>query len=200
MKKMIKDTVILLAITVIAGFILGFVYENTKELIAERELQAKNEACKEVFKDAVEFKIMDVTAADVLVNAGYGATTIDEVAKALSADGEELGYVLTITNSEGYGGDIQFTLGIKNDGTVNGISILATSETPGLGLEAKDILVPQYADKNVEQFAVTKGGAVADNEIDAISGATITSNAITNGVNAGLYFFNTELIGGGQDE
>lgn len=48
----------------------------------------------------------------------------------------------------------------------------------------------QFADKTVESFSVTKSGASADNEIDALSGATITSNAVAGAVNVALYFVN----------
>ena len=101
--------------------------------------------------------------------------------------------MLTVTTHEGYGGDIQFTVGVRNDGTLNGISLLSISETAGLGMQAGDILVPQLADKNAYPYVYTKTGSTADNEIDAISGATITTNAVTNGVNAGVYYFQTML-------
>jgi len=67
-------------------------------------------------------------------------------------------------------------------------------------MEAESVLKPQYAGKNVTQFVVTKTGAASDEQIDAISGATITSNAVTNGVNAGLYYFQNVLGGGNADE
>ena len=109
---------------------------------------------------------------------------------AEDASGETLGYAFTITDSEGYGGDIQFTMGVQNDGTLNGISILSISETAGLGMKATtDDFKNQFKDKNVEKFTYTKTGASSDDEIDAISGATITTNAMTNGVNAGLCAF-----------
>ena len=116
--------------------------------------------------------------------------------EAKDASGELMGYVITVTTKEGYGGDIRFSIGVRLDGTVNGISILSISETAGLGMQAEAVLKPQFAGKNVEKFAYTKNGAAADNEIDAISGATITTNAVTNGVNAGLYYFQTVLGGG----
>ena len=75
-------------------------------------------------------------------------------------------------------------------------SLLSISETAGLGMRAEEVLKPQFAGKNVAKFAYSKSGASADNEIDAISGATITTNAVTNGVNAGLYYFQTVLGGG----
>ena len=200
MKEMLKNAGILIAITVIAGFILGAVYQITKEPIAQAEEKAAMEAYKEVFADASDFTETEVSAESVLAEGGYGATDIDKVLEAKGTDGTLLGYVLVITNHEGYGGDIQFTLGILADGTTNGISILSISETPGLGMEAENVLKPQFAGKNVEQFIYTKTGAVSEEQIDAISGATITTNAVTNGVNAGLYYFQTVLEGGMADE
>ena len=118
---------------------------------------------------------------------------------AMDASGSLLGYVITVTTKEGYGGDIQFSIGIRTDGTVNGMSILSISETAGLGMRADEVLKPQFADKQVEKFEYTKSGAASESQIDAISGATITTNAVTNGVNAGLYYFQTKL-GGGSDQ
>ena len=193
MKEMMKNTGILLAITVIAGLLLGVVYQVTKEPIAEQEAKAKQEACQEVFADAASFGMIGV---ETMAVEGYEQESIDEVMEAKDASGELLGYVITVTTKEGYGGDIQFSVGVRMDGTVNGISILAISETAGLGMRADEVLKPQFAGKQVEKFAYTKSGATADDQIDAISGATITTNAVTNGVNAGLYYFQTVLGGG----
>jgi len=199
MREMLKNAGILLAITVIAGFVLGAVYQITKEPIALAKEAAAMAAYKEVFADAADFNELEVKA-DALVQGGIVGSDINNVFEALGSDGTLLGYVLVVTNHEGYGGDIQFSIGIANDGTTNGISILAIAETPGLGMEAESVLKPQYAGKNVTQFVVTKTGAASDEQIDAISGATITSDAVTNGVNAGLYYFQNVLGGGNADE
>jgi len=199
MKEMLKNAGILFAITVIAGFVLGAVYQITKGPIVEAEAAAAMEAYKEVFAEASDFAEVEVNA-DALASGGITGTDINNVFEAKGADGSILGYVLVVTNHEGYGGDIQFTMGISNDGTTNGISILSIAETPGLGMEAESVLKPQYAGKNVVQFTVTKTGVASDDQIDAISGATITSNAVTNGVNAGLYYFQNVLGGGTANE
>ncbi len=200
MKEMMKNTGILLAITLIAGLLLGLVYQITKDPIAEQEAKAKQEACREVFEDAASFENVELADIDMASwsGQGYAKETVDEVMSAQDASGSLLGYVVTVTTKEGYGGDIQFALGIRLDGTVNGISILSISETAGLGMRAEEVLKPQFADKNVEKFEYTKNGATSENQIDAISGATITTNAVTNGVNAGLYYFQTELEGGSE--
>jgi electron transport complex protein RnfG len=202
MKEMMKNTGILLAITVVAGLLLGLVYQITKEPIANQEAKAKQEACQEVFADAASFEQEEVKTVDEASWSaeGYGQENIDEVMRALDAGGNVLGYVITVTTKEGYGGDIQFALGVRTDGTLNGMSILSISETAGLGMRAEEVLKPQFADKNVEKFEYTKNGAASDSQIDAISGATITTNAVTNGVNAGLYYFQTELRGGSENE
>ncbi len=200
MKEMMKNTGILLAITLIAGLLLGLVYQITKDPIAEQEAKAKQEACREVFADAASFENVELADIDMASwsGQGYAKETVDEVMSAQDASGSLVGYVVTVTTKEGYGGDIQFALGIRLDGTVNGISILSISETAGLGMRAEEVLKPQFADKNVEKFEYTKNGATSENQIDAISGATITTNAVTNGVNAGLYYFQTELEGGSE--
>ena len=202
MKEMMKNTGILLAITLIAGLLLGLVYQVTKAPIAEQEAKAKQEACQEVFADAATFEAVELSTVDESTwsGEGYGQESVDEVMAALDGAGNTLGYVITVTTKEGYGGDIRFTMGVREDGTVNGISLLSISETAGLGMRAEEVLKPQFADKNVDKFKYTKNGASADNEIDAISGATITTNAVTNGVNAGLYYFQTVLGGGSANE
>lgn len=199
MKNMIKDTAILFAITLIAGFILGFVYNVTKEPIALAEEKAAKAAYAEVFAGASEFDDMEVSMDASYeaewASAGFAQVSIEKILQAKDSDGNGMGYVLSLISHEGYGGDIAFTLGIANDGTVNGISILSISETAGLGMKAEDVLKPQYAGKKVSSFTVTKQGATSDNQIDAISGATITSNAMTTAVNGGLYYFQTKLGG-----
>lgn len=202
MREMIKNTGIMLVITLTAGLVLGFIYQLTKDPIAEQNAKKKQEACQEVFQDAASFEPMEVAETDAAMWAaeGYGQESIDEVMSALDESGGLLGYVITVTTKEGYGGDIRFAVGVRMDGTVNGMSILDIAETAGLGMRAEEVLKPQFANKQAERFEYTKSGATSEDQIDAISGATITTNAVTNGVNAGLYYFQTELKGGSENE
>ncbi len=190
----IKNTISLMLITLIAGLLLGAVYEITKEPIRKENQRAKEEAYKAVFAEADAFedvKIDEDKVAKALDEKGLDAT-INEAMKVLDKSGQQIGYVLTVTDHEGYGGDIQFAMGVQSDGTLNGISFLSISETAGLGMKAKeDAFRKQFEGKKTDQIVYTKNGAKADNEIDALSGATITTNAVTNGVNAGLYFIST---------
>jgi len=196
-KSMIKDALILFVITLVAGLLLGFVYDVTKEPIAQQKAKAKAQACKNVFAAAETFEpILSEDGPTTYFMAWKDSNVdIDEVIRVLDSSGQLMGYVITVTDHEGYGGDIQFSMGVTLDGTLNGISLLSISETAGLGMKAGDVLVPQFANKKVESFTYTKSGSTSDSEIDAISGATITTNAIVNGVNSGLLLFNSVLTG-----
>ena len=197
MNSIVKDTLSITVITLVAGLALGIVQDITADPIAQQQAKAKQEAYQAVFEDAESFEVFlpDETkqAVDLVTyldENGYDAQTVDEIMTAEDASGGTLGYAFTITSSEGYGGDIQFAMGVQNDGTLNGISILSIEETAGLGMKADtDEFKDQFKDKKVEKFTYTKNGAAADDEIDAISGATITTNAMTNGINAGLCAF-----------
>ena len=189
-----KDALILFAITLVAGACLGGVYGATKAPIEAANMAAKEAAYRTVLPEAANFAADDLT--DVIVKGneeiaglGFGNVTVDEAVTATDASGAAAGYVVTATSNDGYGGAITVSVGIKADGTVNGIEFLTLAETAGLGMNAsKPEWKGQYAGKNVDAFTVTKSGASADNEIDAIGGATITSNAVTGAVNAAVYF------------
>ena len=198
-----KNTLILSAITIVAGCLLGLVYEITKAPIAQAQENAKQEAYKTVLADAAEFTVDDTldaaAAANVLQEAGYTGDDIAEVAKALDASGAVMGYVITVTSHEGYGGDIKISVGILSDGTVKGIEMLEISETAGLGMKAaEDDFKNQFKDKQVEKFSYTKSGEDGDDKIDALSGATITTNAVTNAVDCALVYFQNVLGGSAQ--
>lgn len=202
--KIIKDALALTLITLVAGVALGGVYEITKDPIARQEAQAKAEAYEQVFTDAAAFEEVEMddtliqTIRDQLDQEGYKAQSIEEVMRAEDQSGETLGYAFTVVTSEGYGGDIQFSMGVQNDGTLNGISILSIGETAGLGMNADTpAFKDQFVGKQVEKLQYTKNGATQDDEINAISGATVTTNAMTNGINAGLCAFRV-MEGGDQ--
>lgn len=200
-RNMLKDAGILFAITLIAGLVLGFVYELTKEPIRIQQEKAVQEACQEVFQDASQFQPLEFTVseglADELAEEGVKIGTVYD---AMGADGSHMGYVLQTTSGEGYAGNITLYMGVREDGTLNGISILTISETPGLGMRAEEVLVPQFQNKKVSEFTYTKSAGQSDSEIDAISGATITTKAITNAVNGGLKAVARELQKGGSNE
>ena len=193
-KSIIKDALILCLITLVAGFLLGVVHDITLQPIAAANEAAQQDAYRAVIEDAEEFVELPgfdaEEATQAAVEAGYTDDTVDSCVQAVDADGNLLGYVINATDPSSYGGDVTLSLGVRLDGTVNGYSITVINDTAGLGMKAaEEDYASQYAGKQVEEFTVTKTGATADNEIDAISGATITSDAVTRAVNSGLAYY-----------
>ena len=186
---MVKEALILTVITLLSGLLLGFVHELTKDPIRIQQELAVQNACKAVFSQYgnVSFEQKQVEPSAFLKEelAGNGVA-IGKVFCALGDGDEPLGYVIETTSSEGYGGNIVLYVGVTRDLVLNDVSILSISETPGLGMRAGEVLVPQLHNKAVEQIQYTKSGATQENEIDAISGATITTKAVTNAVNGAL--------------
>ncbi len=203
-KKIVHDALILFAFTVVLGLILGVVYNITKEPIAQVNYEKTQSAYRQVFADAdsfVEYEAFDEEAAAALMTELGYADEIEAVNTALDADGNGLGYVITVTAKDASQSTITFSVGIQNDGTVNGYSITSISETPGLGAKAVEPeFYSQFEGKNVDSFEVVKSTPAADNEIESISGSTITSKAVANGVNACITYFHNVLEGGTDNE
>lgn len=201
MKNMFKDAAILFAITLISGLLLGLVYQVTAEPRREQQERKIREACQAVFAQAEQFEEIDYAVSETLSQQlAKNGVRIGTVYQAMDAAGSSLGYVIETTSGEGYGGNITLYAGITDDGILNGVSILSISETPGLGMRAGEVLVPQFTDKSAVEFTYTKTGSQSDSEIDAISGATITTKAVTNAVNGAVSVFVQDLKGGEQNE
>lgn len=190
----LKDTLILFAITVISGLILGGVHELTKDTINESAVSAHMEAYKTVFPDAVDFKSDDkLTDAlkksnEELPSQDYGNVGLEQALQAVDKNGAVLGYVVTSYSNDSYDGLVKILVGINNDKTLKGIEMLELNDTPGLGQRAEEPeFRGQFTGKAGERLTVTKSGDAGAGEINAISGATITSRAVTNAVNAALY-------------
>ena len=131
------------------------------------------------------------------VECPQGQSVIKEVNRG-SANGETVGYNITVT-PKGYGGLIEMVVGISDEGRLTDIKILSHTETPGLGAKAADpAFSGQFHEKIVEKIVVTTTPPAADNEIQAISGATITSKAVASGVNAALGYWAKNLKGEGN--
>ena len=192
-QSMMKDAIILCMISLIAAFALGFVNELTKDRIAMLEAQAKAEAYREVFPEAVG--IIDATdneileqivkdAPAVLTEAGFANTTINEICLVQDANGNHIGYVASVS-LKAYDA-MTLTFGYTTEGVCTGLAFLSIKETPGIGMKA-DLpdFKGQFVNKKADQFISVKS-ASAENEINAISGATFTTDGVIKGVNAGI--------------
>jgi electron transport complex protein RnfG len=199
-KTILRLAVILFIIAAVAAACLAGVNALTKEAIAQQTEDANNEARIAVLPDASEFE--EISSDDV---SGYIEAADIEDSEMISEifvgtkDGEIVGYTIKSLPS-GYGGEIELLTGISVDGTLQGISILSSSETPGLGANASEpSFSDQFIGKSAEsELVVVKSGGSGDDEILAITGATITSNAVVSGVNASIEVFNVISSGGEQ--
>ena len=194
-QSMVKDAIILCMISLIAALALGFVNELTKDRIAFLEAQAKAEAYKEVYPEAVA--IVDAEndetlantmeeATDILTKGGFSNVTMNEVCLVQDADGNHIGYVASVT-LKAY--DVMtLTFGYNTEGVVTGLAFLSINETPGIGMKADEPdFKSQFVDKKADSLVSVKSGA-GDGEINAISGATFTTDGVIKGVNAGICF------------
>ncbi len=201
--SLVHNCVVLTVITLAAGCILGGVHYITAGPIAAQKKATSDAAMKEVFADAASFEEIewdskDSDFADVLTEAGLDQTNVYSVSKALDASGNQLGYVVDAGNNEGYGGEVELMVGIGADDAgmiINGISFLNLEETAGMGSKAEE---PAFKDQfdgitlgDEAAIKYVKNGKSASNEIDAISGCTITTNAVTKAVNGALSAANT---------
>lgn len=220
MNKIIKDAFILFAITLVAGIVLGAVYNITKEPIAEQSEKTKQAAYREVLADADSFEAIDNEKYSeenlVLLVSSLKDTeedfSADEVTDVVAGvkDGKIVGFVVTIVAGDGYSGDIQFSVGISSEGKYTGTSILSINETAGLGMRAKTdpSFLSQFVGVTVDKFTVVKdgSGSSSDDKIDAIGGSTVTSKAVTKGINTALAVYrdliseNVKTVGGASVE
>ena len=204
----IHDTICLFVITLVAGILLGGVYIITKSPIEKQEEKVKQEAYAAVYSGA-EFqtdKDVDAKLADFQADLAAGKiktasgtdlsdVEIQEVMKAV-VDGQDAGYVVTCTG-KGYGGAVKLALGSDGEGVVKGIQIMdCSNETPGLGQNSSnEEWNKQYVGmaSSLDVSVVKDGsGSAESGTINSISGATITSSAVTRAVN-GTFLFITSL-------
>lgn len=167
MNESVKMIVTLIVIAVVVALALSGVNGLTKAKIEQNSIDKLNKSLQEV---------MVADSYDVIKDDETG--TVYEAKKG----GETVGYCVQNTVS-GYGGDLTVLTGVYADGTVSKVEILAHGETPGLGAKSTDdSFKGQYVGKTAGEITVVKNSPGAQ-DIQAISGATITSNAVTEAVN-----------------
>lgn len=188
-KDMFKLGLNLLIISAVAALLLALTNSVTASTIAQRNEQANAEARKLVLESAQDFE----EVKDVKTDNSKGVK-VSEIYEAKDASGNTVGYTLKVLPS-GYGGTIELMVGIDSaKGQVSGINVVSKSETAGLGAKSTDPeFSDQYKGKPLEELSVLKNGTPGDTEIKAISGATITSTAVTNGVDAAIEVYNNSL-------
>lgn len=165
---LIGPTVILLSICLVITFALAFTYGTTKPLIDEAEIKAANETREEVLPGNASFEKLDVALPD-------------GVFEVYKADG---GFVFK-SGAKGFDGTVTYMIGIDNNGDVVGINMFDANETPGLGTK---IAHPDYLGKYF--------GKTDPDTVDAVTGATKTSNSLKNSIKQAKAAF--ELVKGAK--
>lgn len=182
MKDIITPGLRLFIICAISVLLLSIVNEMTKDVIAEQKENTKATTMKEVLPKAEEFEVKKI---------------LEDNISAIAKGNNNSGYVISVS-SNGFGGKIELMVGISLDGIIQGVSILSNNETPGLGAKAKEPkFIDQYKNQKVDKnIVVVKGKEANEGEVEAITASTITSNAVTAGVNEAIEYFNSNLVGG----
>ena len=201
MKKdsFMKDALVLTLITLISGCFLGGAYGLTKQRIYEINNASTIASYQQVmpaeeYDDATYADALTTAQNDGTIAADNGGATLLSVVAAKDASGAEIGYIIK-GQAAGYGGNDVVVVGVDANLKVTGISFPETlPETAGLGQRALEPeFYEQFAGKGTK-LSVKKGGGAGENEIDAISGATMTSTAVVNTVNAATEFVQDYIL------
>ncbi len=178
--NLITDALKLFVITLISALVLAVANKFTAPVIVENDAKRQELAMQEVLPEAKEFKKVDIgglelTEKDATIKEFYTGIT----------EARLVGYVVDVVTN-GYGGELEIIMGVGTDGKICAVKILNSSETAGLGAKASE---PEFTDKYKGKntiLSVVKNEEADFDEIEAISGATITSEAVTRAVNTGL--------------
>ena len=174
-----KPVTVLLAICVIIPLALSLTNELTEARIENLAAESERETMSE---------LIDADSFEPVSFDGKNGRFDFNIAK--DADGKAVGYIFT-TSEKGYGGEVSVMTAIDTDGNIKAVSVLeASNETPGLGQNVtKSGFYSQYRGLSGEVSVVKSGADSENNEIDAVTGATISSRAVTAAVNRALQNF-----------
>ena len=182
-KGIFIPTISLFVICLVVALLLGVTNEFTKDSIAENQQKKADEAKLAVCSQAATFE---------------GAKGLEvEIYRGFDKEGNLVGFAIP-AKSKGYGGDIEVMVGFDTEGNITGVSIVSINETPGLGMNAqKDSFRSQFEGEIPEGGFSAKKGGDGVKQIDALTSATITSEAVSKAVNNAIERYNS-LEGGGN--
>lgn len=183
MGEILRLGLILMLVALVAAVALGFVNSKTAPIIEEQERMRRQEAMRTVTSSLGDSLQFDSLAVEGLANPYEMVDRrLAVVAVSDAVSGDRLGYTF-VAYGKGYSSTVQTMVGVDNSGRIVGCSILYQQETPGLGANAENqSWIGQFEGKHISQCSVRKDGG----EIDSITGATITSRAVSDSVREGL--------------
>lgn len=182
-----KPAISLLLICAVITAALAFTNAITIDQIKVSEASAAKEAMEAVLSSADRFEAIE--SLDGISEDKPGLITLNEAYNGFKGDALE-GYVFQVV-TKGYGGDINVTVGVNKDGQITGVNVGNNSETPGLGKKAEDPQFKSQMEGIVPNgpLVIVKSAKSKPEEIEAISGATITSTAVVKAVQAAMEAF-----------
>jgi len=183
MNKIVKLAVVLGVISAIAGGILAGIYQFTAPVIEAQNQAALKAGLSEVFPGNYKFSELKTK-----LQSPDPAVTFGKVYKVEDSSGNLVGMILDVT-TPGDQAPIEMLVGVNSNGTINGVKILKSLETPGLGANANNPGYYVNKEKKITFLGQFKGKKVTDpfipkKDVIAITGATITSTAVSRGVKA----------------
>lgn len=189
MREILRYAAVLFVIAAVSAALLAGVNMLTEDKIAENSILEEQRALREVMPEAESFEPFGEE-----VSEQCGA---DEIYTAKTSDGTIAGFCVKLSQ-KGYGGEIQSIIGLTENGSVTGVQVISHSETAGLGANlTKESFRNQFVGKS--RVEVVKAGA-GEGEINAISGATITSKAMASSVNAAVDIVKNFVSGGRKSQ
>jgi len=169
-KEILSVAAVLFVITAVAAAILASVNKVTAPVIAKNEKLAQEKAMKAVLPAVDAFEEIEFKAPK--------GSTVSGVYKS------DAGFAVKVA-PKGYGGPISMIVGVDNELKVTGVEIISQTETAGVGTKCTQTSFTNQFIGKTENIIVAKNGA-KENEIDGISGATVSSKAVTKGVNEAI--------------
>ena len=180
MKELFKLTIILTIICALAATALAFVYTITKEPIAYQQRLKKLKAIKAVqpdYDNEPDKQFVDIKTGEGDLTRFY-----------ITTKGDTPTGTVFMVSAVGYGGTIDLMVGLNPEGSITGVQVLRHTETPGLGAKiTEEKFLKQFIAKNLPDtnWSLKKEGG----DIDQISGATISPQAVVKALNGGLTLF-----------
>ena len=198
MRDMIKPSLVLFLVCLFVTAALALTYNITKDTIKARAAADAESARKEVLADAETFIQVDEAQIMSIIEKNPELDVAKEVFEGMK-ENQTIGYVFSVTN-KGYGGEIDVIVGIDAAGMITGIKIVEHSETAGLGSKVtEDTFLSQLVGITPERAlkVVKNKGSNNDEDIVAVSGATISSKAVVGAVQAALDLYRELVKQGG---
>lgn len=153
-------------ICALSGYLLAQVYKTTKPKIEEIKKQEEEKLNKEIFPEGVKFEEKEVNGIKYF--------------SVLNSNNEEIGKIFEV-KTLGYGGYIYLKVGVERDMKIKKIKVKEHNETPGLGSKiTQESFLNQFTGKSKNDIYLKKDKQ--DGKIDSITGATISSRAVVEGV------------------